>query len=204
MWKDIPGYNGYQVSNRGEVRSKDRWVTREDGRKKFFRGMLLTPNLGRSGYVYVQLTVNGKNHTKVVHRLVATAFIPNPEDKQTVNHRDENRLNNCVENLEWMTMRENVCYNDGYSRRVKSLCKAIEQYTVNGDFVRVWSGAQDAARVMGKSPSSIRECAAGKRKAAYGYVWRFVDQNDTRWLIPSKQRKWPCSYRSLAKQCVEN
>ena len=99
-WRDVIGYEGaYQVSNKGRVRS-------------FYRNKIhiMTPTVSIFGYARVMLSKGGDNITVAVHRLVAKAFIPNPDNKPQVNHVDSNRLNNCVENLEWVTTKENVSH----------------------------------------------------------------------------------------------
>ena len=109
QWKDIIiekngvtyDYTGlYQVSNLGRVRSLGNDKTRKE--------RILKPKINNKGYLQVILCKNGKVKTFLVHRLVATAFIPNPDNLPVVNHRDENPLNNCVDNLEWCTQKYNV------------------------------------------------------------------------------------------------
>jgi hypothetical protein len=105
LWKDIQGYEGlYQVSNTGRVRSLDK--TRAIGKnKRIIKGRIL--KIKQANYCHIQLVKNGQNFHALVHRLVATAFIPNSEGKKTVNHKDCNKHNNRVENLEWVTQAEN-------------------------------------------------------------------------------------------------
>lgn len=113
-WKDVVGYEGiYQVSRNGEVRSLDRYVPSKNGSYKFCEGVLRQPDITEQGYAQIGLydTVGhdrkyGKS--KMIHVLVAEAFIPNPDKKPQVNHKDGNKLNNCVENLEWVTAAENT------------------------------------------------------------------------------------------------
>lgn len=104
IWKDVKGFDGfYQVSNLGRVKS----VSRKIGncfRKEKIRSLSLT----KDGYVKLRLSYCGKDVTKRVHRLVAEAFIPNPENKETVNHKDGNKLNNCIYNLEWADRSEQM------------------------------------------------------------------------------------------------
>lgn len=110
IWKDIPEYQGYyQVSNKGNVRSLDRRIVRKDGVVQFLPGKIMIPYDNTDGYLTVHLSQNGKNHRISVHRLVAEAFIPH-EKGQEVNHKDFDRHNNCVENLEWITHGDNVRY----------------------------------------------------------------------------------------------
>lgn len=108
IWKDIEGYNGrYQVSNLGRVKSI---ITK--GRYEYNppKVSILSGTIARGGYKRVLLTKNGKKTAESVHRLVAKAFIPNPENKPQINHIDGNKLNNCVDNLEWVTHQENQAH----------------------------------------------------------------------------------------------
>ena len=108
-WKDIKGYEGfYQVSNIGRVRSLDRYITRSDGVVQFKKGIIKQPKENSDGYYTITLNKNGKNKTIGIHRLVAQAFIPNPDELLEVNHIDYDRKNNNVNNLEWCTHQDNI------------------------------------------------------------------------------------------------
>lgn len=114
VWKDIEDFEGmYQISNLGRVKSLNYRHTK--------RERILQQRLNRYGYCHVNLYKNGKHYTFLVHRLVATAYIPNPNEKPQVNHLDECKTNNCVGNLEWMTHKENVNYGTAIERRLKTL-----------------------------------------------------------------------------------
>lgn len=112
-WKDIEGFEGYQISNLGRVKSLNYRHTRKE--------RILQQKLSRNGYCHVSLCKNGKRCMFVVHRLVAMAYIPNPNGKPQVNHIDECKTNNCVENLEWCTAKENTNYGTRNERRLKTL-----------------------------------------------------------------------------------
>ena len=118
LWKNITGYEGlYQVSCDGLVRSLDRYIKDKRARKRFVRGRLLKPERCKStGYLYVNLHKDGVVRHCTVHRLVAQAFIPNPNNLPCVNHKDEIRHNNCVDNLEWITNMDNLRYSDSWRR----------------------------------------------------------------------------------------
>ena len=127
IWKPVIGYEGlYEVSNLGRVRSIDRLVKYSNGQIHLHKGRMLSPGLvHKLGYLQVALCNNGKIKHKMVYRLVAEAFLPNPDNLPQVNHKDENPFNNCVENLEWCTIE----YNINYGTRTQ---KAIESNIKNG------------------------------------------------------------------------
>lgn len=108
VWKEVSGYEDfYQVNNVGEVRSLDRTTTFSNGRVKSFKGQNLSLSVAGAGYLMAQLSYNGEKKKQYVHRLVAKAFIKNDSNKPEINHKDGNKLNNSVENLEWCTSSEN-------------------------------------------------------------------------------------------------
>lgn len=118
IWADIPGYEGYyQISNKGRVKSLPRWIHYSDGRVYFYDGVILKNKHDHGGYCAVELTINTNLETRKVHRLVAEAFIPNPDNLPQVNHKDENKDNNSVKNLEWCDQK----YNNNYGTRLKRL-----------------------------------------------------------------------------------
>lgn len=178
IWKDIAGYEGlYQVSNLGNVKSLN-W-----GRHGFPR--TLTPKVSNSGRLAVQLSKFGEVKYYLIHRLVASAFIPNPCDYNEINHIDENPVNNRVDNLEWCDHLYNVrCYlanHPSYHKERKSssnygkrLALQIEQLDQDGQVVRRWKNSREIVKETGMSDWSISECCRGKRKSAYGFKWRYA------------------------------
>ena len=163
IWKDVIGYEGlYQVSNTGMVRSCDAYVQSKYG-KRLRRGKNLRPTLNADGYLFLTLSKEGKTSNYRVNRLVAEAFLPNPEGFEVVNHKDKNKTNNLVENLEWCTAEYNTRY---------SSAKAILQYETDGSFVAEWEAISDASRALGINLSNIAQCCRGFRKTAGGYMWK--------------------------------
>ena len=162
IWHDIEGYEGlYQVSNKGHVKSLYK------GSEK-----ILKPWDNGRGYLLVTLYKNGVVLSKSIHRLVAISFITNPENKPQVNHKDENKSNNCIENLEWATANENI----NYGTRNERASRKILQYSKSGEFIREWQGALEVERVLGIDNSHINACCRGKRKSAGGFVWKYKEE----------------------------
>ena len=108
-WKDIKGFENYQISNLGNVKTKERYYINNLGYKVHIKEKLMKFS-ERSGYYVVNLRKNGIRYSKQVHRLVAENFLPSIENKKIVNHKDFNKKNNCVDNLEWCTQQENVSW----------------------------------------------------------------------------------------------
>ena len=137
----------------------------------------LTPTLNKTnGYLYVSL--GRKLPKKNIHRLVAECFIPNPNNLPQVNHKDENKQNNNVENLEWCTQNYNLCYGTAAERaRLKKLnnsptAKKVLQFDKNNNLIAEYSSMQDAARKTGIDRGSISKAARGIAKSAGGFTWK--------------------------------
>jgi len=117
---------------------------------------------------------SGKMKTFKVHRLVCEAFHKNPENKPCVNHIDENKVNNIASNLEWCSYEENNNHGTHNARMAKALSKPVNQYTTNGELVKIWQSAIEVQRQLGFANQNISSVALGKRKTAYGYVWKYI------------------------------
>lgn len=166
VWKDIKGYEGlYKINNLGQVRSFHNY--------RIGKINILKPRLKR-GYYTVGLRKNGKRKWIGIHRLVAQAFIPNPNNYPCVNHKDENKINNIVENLEWCTIKYNNCYGTRIEKIRRKTGKIVLQYDLEGNFIKEYSNMGEACKENNiKSRSNIHECCYGKYKQAGGYIWRF-------------------------------
>ena len=181
QWKDIVGYeNEYQINQFGEIR------TLKDS-PKLKKYDVLKPQISkRNGYVYQMLYKNGKEKLLRVHRLVAMAFLPNPNNLPQVNHKDGNKQNNSVDNLEWCEQSYNMkhAYKNGLQIPSENQRKAIintnklKQKKVcqikDGEIINTFSGISEASRQTKISISCISRCCNLKRKSTNGYEWRFL------------------------------
>lgn len=162
IWKDIKDYEGlYQVSNLGRVKSLNYKRTgKEEILKAYDNG---------DGYLFVQLSKDGKVKNCRINRLVAQAFLPNPDSLPEVNHKDENPKNNRVENLEWCTRQYNVDY---------SLSKAVIGIDKVSGLILEFPSTREAERQTGISKGNICNCLKGRYKSAGGCVWFYADDDD--------------------------
>lgn len=159
IFKDITGFNGnYQVSNLGNVKSLNYHRTGKE--------MLLSPGVSTSGYLMVILCKDGKMESHNIHRLVAEAFLPNPNGYPCINHRNECKQDNSVDNLEWCSYKYNNTYNDRHLKTAKSIfCLELN---------KVFQSSCEAERQTGIYQSNINRCLKGIRKSAGGYHWRYL------------------------------
>ena len=179
IWKAIDGYNGYyEVSNQGRVRSIDRYVTRKDGYKYFLRGRILKQFTTKRGYKYLNLHPDSTHQNHVyVHRLVAQAFIENPLKLPEVNHKDEDKTNNVVENLEWCSTKYNCNYGTHKIklRNVKNengCSRAVILLAPNA--LCIFKSVNEAARFTGYSPTTICDyCKKGS--IVNGCAYKYFD-----------------------------
>lgn len=174
-WRDIKGYEGlYQVSNYGRVKSLNYNHTGEERILKPARFAMKSGN----SYYKVKLCKDGKTNNKRVHVLVAEAFIPNPDNLPEVNHKDENGLNNRVDNLEWCTRKYNINYGTAIERMKEKMIngktsKPVYQYSIDGKLIKEWSSTMEIQRQTGYANGNIGKCCRGKYKQAYGYKWSY-------------------------------
>lgn len=174
IWKDIVGFEGiYKVSNTRKVMNS--------------KGNILARKHNNRDYAQICLSKDGKLHYWLLHRLVATHFIDNPEGLPQVNHKDENKENNCSDNLEWCDNMYNRHYGTGiqratmnhdYDHIARRLSKPVNQYDMNGNFIKTWDSATIAAlEITGNKRRccKISSCVTGITKSAYGYRWKYAE-----------------------------
>lgn len=186
IWRDIPSLEGaYQASNLGRIKSLSRLVNHPSGGVKRIKERILKIALGTSGYYIVGIAINGKNTTKTVHRLIAKTFIDNPENKPEVNHKDGNKLNNNLSNLEWSTVSENRyhAFRTGLQKAPFSMLgkkgakcpNSVPVYKIDMSGKKEYFESTTIAQEnTGVDRSSISKCAMGKVKIAGGYKWEYA------------------------------
>ena len=213
IWKDVVGYEGlYQVSNLGHIKS----IGRKSNHKNT---IIMKPFISGNRYFSVYLHKNNNSKRTFVHRIVALAFIPNPENKPYVNHINGNRFDNCVSNLEWCTSQENNSHavrtglNKGYSHwngitgENNPHSIPVFQIDKNNNIVNTFCSAREASNITGISRRMISNCCNGTKKSAGGYFWKFVDEEKHQKFSssPIKIKKYDinhnfiCEYRSLSQ-----
>lgn len=191
IWKDVVGYEGlYQVSNLGRIVGCERKISNNHILPRKLKSL----KRKKTGY-YGTSIVNSKGESKnvLVHRLVAMAFIPNPHKYPQVDHIDGNKANNNVENLRWCTAKENVNFPLSLANRSRSLKiaqnnpqtiskkiksshkKKVNQFSLSGEFIKTYESLRDIQRTLGFNITNVTACAHGRKRSAYGYIWKFVE-----------------------------
>ena len=182
-WKDIVGFEGYyMVSNLGRVKSLERTVRNGRG-YRIVPEKIINPYASGDGYLQVKLWKDGKVEQPLVHRLVATAFLENTEGYKEINHKDENKQNNCVDNLEWCSRSYNNRYNDKAKKAGKKTAEKLSKpvYSINKEsgLVTYWESAKVASRQTGIASSNICACLKGRQKSCGNHYWFYADDDDT-------------------------
>lgn len=186
IWKPIDGWEHYEVSSLGRVRASERTAINKKGYSRKLSSKVLKGSKGKLGYRTVNL-VDGTNRAKLlVHRIVAKAFIPNPENKPCINHIDNNPSNNTVTNLEWCTPKENTDWMivQGRFKRTETWLKnldiglqprrkRVKRIDPSTGEVVIYDGINKTKK-DGFTTSSVSQCCNGTRHSHHGYIWEFV------------------------------
>lgn len=198
--------DSYEVSNLGNVRSLDRYVVSSNGRRRFIKGKMRTPILDKDGYLLVSLWKDGKGGMFKIHRLVCTAFLPNPNNLPIINHRDENPANNTLDNLEWCNAEYNSNYGNAIDKRTESWknqwcvaqskkmletrrkneCVGSPKYVLQicpltKCIIKMYSSMSEAQRET--KILHIDAVCRGERNKAGGYEWMYLDDFLANWWV---------------------
>ncbi|MGH0601491.1 NUMOD4 domain-containing protein [Bacillus mycoides] len=176
VWRDIKGYEGYyKVSNKGRILSLERPIVR-CGRNQVLKQRILKSHLNKQiNYTYTFLTINKDSKRFYIHRLVAEAFVENPDNKPFVNHKNGIRNDNDYKNLEWVTQKENVRH--AFETGLNSCNKKVGQYSLDGILLNTYDSVRQASRSLGKglnAAGNISSCCNGRKKTLYGYKWKHI------------------------------
>lgn len=197
MWQKIDGYEDYyEVSSDGKVRSVDRSFFQYGNNGSYFqrtyKGRILKQEKNRDGYLKVVLAKDGKKTLKSVHRLVAEAFIPNPENKPCIDHINGDKTFNDVSNLRWATYSENsrnpitfektknalkgshLCAWRGHFGKEHPMSKTVGQYDLDNNFIAEYGSVSEASRKLGISRTCIGDCCNGKKNTANGFIFKYL------------------------------
>ena len=175
VWKNIKffekgvlyDYTGiFQVSNYGRIK----FLERIDSNNHLVKEKIKKQRTDKDGYKITTLTYNNVRKDFKVHRLVAYMFLTKQKQFNIVNHKDENKANNHVNNLNWTCNRENI----NYGKRNKKISKPINQYDLDGNFIRTWDSIHQVEKTIGYDSSSICKCLKNKTKTSYGYIWKYI------------------------------
>lgn len=175
-WKKIKNHEGHEISDHGNTRRGEHM----NAKGELVPARLLRPRVRKDGYSQLTLSTAGKRDTVFVHRLVAEAFLPNLEDKNTVHHIDANRSNNKAVNLMWVTTQEHLRIGDRAKKSGLARRKAVNMFTLEGEFLCTWASASIAEAILGCDAGHISDCCLKRpgRKSCGGYVWRFADDEE--------------------------
>ena len=165
VWKDVKGYeNLYKISSLGRIKNAQ-------------KNTFLKQTNHSCGYLTVELRKNKIAKKRYMHRLVAEAFIPNPDNLTQVNHKNENKKDNNIKNLEWCSPQYNSTYGTRLERFSKSKKKRVLQFDLDENFIKEWKSAVDIQKETGFEKNSIGRCCRNQQYQAYGYIWRYANEN---------------------------
>lgn len=180
VWKDIPNYEGiYQISNYGRVKSLERTIKHKTayGGLYHIKGKILKPKIEKDGYFRIGLKKDRVKKFYRLNRLVAQTFIANPNNYPIVNHKDENKQNNSMDNLEWCTQKYNINYGNGINKGKLKRSVKVNQYDLNNKYIKTWDSINEAVRYYNGN-TNICQCCKGKRKKCCGYRWKYANEEE--------------------------
>ena len=177
IWKDIKGYEGiYQVSNLGRVKSLSRKIEPTDGKRPYWmKECIMKQYKEKTGYMSVKLCKSNVHKSQLIHRLVAQAFHPNPNGLREVNHKDEDKTNNHVNNLEWCSTSYNVKYGTARESRIKKKSKAILCYDLEGNFIKEYGSLKQACDELSLGVGNLWKALNNRIKSLGGYRWKYKE-----------------------------
>lgn len=177
-WFDLKEYEGlYQINVKGDIKSLERFNEKSGRAGRLYLERILKTHLGRNGYPQVVLHKNGKSKTFRVHRLVAKQFIQNPLNLPTVNHKDENKLNNHVDNLEWCTVEYNNNYNHRQLKIAEKRKKKIAKYDKFNNLITIYNSLKEATESVNGYKGYIINCCKGLKQDYKNYKWEYYEVN---------------------------
>lgn len=188
IWKEIEGFEGlYSVSNCGRVKSLTHTTIDKIGRPHTYKGRILSQGKDKDGYCFITLFRHGESVGYKVHRLVAFAFIPKPDNCDQINHIDEDKSNNHVENLEWCNNSYNIRYGSGIRRRSlkrrnsPQQSKPVQCFSQSGELISIYPSVAEAARVFCCNPERILRATTGISRDALGCIWIYCGMSFDEW-----------------------
>ena len=175
IWKPLVNWEGlYEISNYGNIKSLDRYVLHK-GHKRFCKGQMLKPTLHKTNYLIVTLRNSGVQKVSKVHQLVMNTFNPNITNKKLeINHIDGNTTNNRLDNLEWCTHKENLQHASKHC--LLSTYKSINQYDLDGNFIKRWDSMNEARDFYHLGINSLRNACKRKSGIHKGFIWRYANK----------------------------
>ena len=172
IWTPIINYEGrYEISSYGRVKRVEYCEVQKNGIKRIRKEKILCIKKGKKGYCSIGLSKQCEHKFFLVHRLVAIAFLPNPQNLPCINHKDCNPVNNNVDNLEWCSYQYNSTYSDRIEKAVNSKCRKVCQYSKDGEYIATYRSAHYAAKQIGVAHQGVCLALKGKYKTYGGFIW---------------------------------